>query len=667
MKKKILIYLLIFLFFNGLAYSYEIEEIIVKANKVEENAQDIKGSITVFDETIAQDLRIETLGDIAQFTPNFMLYNTGFSGMNSPSIRGMHADHHSHTVSAGLYVDGVPFLDAMGEFAQDLVDIESISVLKGPQGTLYGKAGQTGIINITTKKPGNIPTGRVTMENGSDNKLKTMINFSGPISKDKVYLGLSSVMLKKDGYVENAVTGDIVDDTKHFTGRGKLRFTPTEKLDVNFSFSHLKYDDGAPHIGLSPIGAKKFKSPYHNSEKVESDLEGYNKSQIQTGSLSIEYDEILPNTDLTMITSFTFQDTNWKMDQDFSQAVKRHIHNQSGHKKQSQEIRLSSSEKSRFKWVAGLYGDIDDYDNEFSITSAKGINESANDLESWSYSFFSDLNIPIGEKLGVSIGMRYDFQEMDYEDVSKSYNDNWNEISPKIGVDYNFNKNIMAYGKISKGYSCGGFNHYTDSDAKISYEEEKLISYEIGAKQSFFNKKLILNFALFYMDIDDLQVAQFAEDLSNRYTSNAGEASAKGVEIEFTAKPTKTITLFGGFGSTDIEFDKYEDLTGNYEGNKKPFAPEYTFNAGVKYRNIKGFYGCLNLVGYGEMYTDRENQDKTDAYVLLNFKTGLEFKNFDFYFYGSNILDEEYNSTYNHAFVSYSKPSEFGVSATLRF
>ena len=116
----------------------QIEPITITANKMEENVQDVSASTTIFGEKSIEDLKIESIADVAAFTPNFMLYENGMSGVNAPCMRGMFADIHSHSVSAGMYVDGVPILDGMA-YEQEMLDIERIEVLKGPQGTLYGR------------------------------------------------------------------------------------------------------------------------------------------------------------------------------------------------------------------------------------------------------------------------------------------------------------------------------------------------------------------------------------------------------------------------------------------------------------------------------------------------------------------------------------------------
>ncbi|WP_321414445.1 TonB-dependent receptor [uncultured Desulfobacter sp.] len=168
--------------------------------------------------------------------------------------------------------------------------------------------------------------------------------------------------------------------------------------------------------------------------------------------------------------------------------------------------------------------------------------------------------------------------------------------------------------------------------------------------------------------IDDMQVA---ETLPGGHTinTNAAKATGQGVEIELTARLTKALTLVGGFGYTDIKFDSFSDAQGDYEGNKNPWAPEYTFNIGAQYRHEAGFFARVDLVGYGKMYFDKANNYSSDPYELVNAKIGYETDRFDIYFYGKNIFDKKYDTrrAYDGFLDFYSPPGEVGLQAILRF
>ena len=644
----------------------QIEQITVTANKMEENVQDVSASTTVFSEKSIEDLKIESIADVAAFTPNFMIYENGMSGVNAPSMRGMFSDIHSHTVSAGMYVDGVPILDGMA-YEQEMLDIERIEVLKGPQGTLYGKSSEAGIINIVTKPLDNSFSGKVSGEAGIDHKQMISMSLSGPIKKDRLYLGVSALHDQKDGWVKHETSGDTVDDTERWFGSGKLRFTPVDNLDIILNSSIRKYDDEQPHMNLSPMGAAMYGVESPADRKTSNDFNGDNDSEIVAHSMNIDWG-IGDNLKITSTTSYRDSTRDIGLDYDFCPKTYLHWFDNSSNTKLSEELRVSFSNE-RIKLVAGLYGDKDKITSDYTIDSViPGMAMDVKDeIKGYSGSVFTHVSIAAGEKMTLLGGLRYDYQDMEYAAEGYSIDDNWNEISPKIGVEYKITANTMTYASISKGYISGGFNPYAHDPAYLSYDEERLWSYEIGMKNSFLNNRLILNGSVYYMDIDDIQVHEVL-DSARSYTTNAAKATGKGVELEVTAIPVKGLTFMAGFGLSDVEFDKFNDADGDYKGNKKPFAPEYTFNFGAQYRCTTGFYCRADVTGCGKMYTDKANTYKRDAYELVNAKIGYETERFDIYLYGKNIFDKEYDSIYSDGYyINYSKPAEAGVTLTYRF
>jgi iron complex outermembrane receptor protein len=645
-----------------------LESVTVTANKMEEDVQDVSTSITVFSAEDIEDFDIESIADVAVFTPNFMVYEMGVSGTNAPAMRGLYADIHSHSVSAAMYVDGVPFLDGMG-YEQDMLDIERIEVLKGPQGTLYGKSAEAGVINIITRQPGNTLAGKVSGKIGGDGKREVSMTLSGPVKKDTLYLGISGLYDQKDGWVERAGSDDTLDDTKRYYGSTKLRYTPTEVLDITLKGTFLKYDDDQPHYNLSPLTAVMYGLDTPQYRKTDPDLEGYNQTETHSESLHMDWD-VTQNLKLTSTTAYRKQNYDSAADYDFHQPTFLHFYNDNRISKLSQELRLSAS-MSRIQWVAGIYGDKDKVVSDYRLESfIPGMAmETENELKGKAGAVFGHVGIPLGDKLKLLGGLRYDYQEKEFDapDDDVLLDNDWDEFSPKIGLEYNVTPSTMTYATVSKGYLSGGFNPYADDPQYLSYDEEKLWSYEIGVKNTFFDDKLRLNAAVYFMDIDDVQVQQ-SIDTARSYTTNSAKASARGAEIEFTALPVAGLTLMAGFGYSDVEFDEYEDAIGDYEGNQKPFSPEYTFNVGAQYRSGGGFYCRADITGYGAMYTDRANEYKRDPYELVNAKIGYETETFDVYLYGKNIFDTEYDSIYDDGlYINYSEPAEFGVAMAYRF
>jgi len=649
---------------------YALETMTVTAQKQEENVQEVPVSITVFDEQDIEDKKIESVWEIADFVPNLMFFDTGMSSMVSqPTMRGVSAPGMSFTTSIGLYVDGVPTLSSFG-FEEGILDIERIEVLRGPQGTLYGKNTETGVINIITRQPDNEFRGRISAEGGEDKKGQFSLNLSTPIQKDKLFLGIAGQYYQKDGFVKNTVTGDAEDDRERWFGRAHLRWTPADDLDISLIVSRLTHDDGGSSMNLAENGAAMFRLPVPPDRKVSSNIETYKKSDNDTQSLKITYN-INDALRLTSVTARKVTTLDAVADFDFSSATLMHGFQDSEHSKLSQELRLDSSSE-KLKWLVGLYYDKDNRDISMDIKSdiPPMVSTIDREFDGDAYAAFGQLSYFLTQRLNLVGGLRYEEQKMEFEDhvLGTRHDDSWDEISPKIALEYRFTPAIMTYASVSKGYRSGGFNVVAADPQYVSYDAETLWSYEIGVKSTFLNKQIMLNGSVYYMDITDMQVEEAVSPFVS-YTTNAAEATAMGGELEITAKVSDGLTLMTGFGYCDIEFDSFKDALGDYKGNKNPYAPDYTFNIGAQYRHESGFYTRADLIGYGKMYFDKANKYSRDAYEIVNAKIGYETEHFDVYLYGKNLFDKEYDSDgyYGGFYTIYSDPGEIGLQAVYRF
>jgi len=210
------------------------------------------------------------------------------------------------------------------------------------------------------------------------------------------------------------------------------------------------------------------------------------------------------------------------------------------------------------------------------------------------------------------------------------------------------------------------------------FDDETILSYEIGTKNTLLNNRLILNASIFYMKLSDMQVQQPVTS-SASYLANAAEATGKGFEFDLNYQVTNSLSTNFGFGYSDVTFDSYTedilDSSGNktgendYSGNQNYYAPKYNYNIGVNYRANNGFYGNVNLVGYGKTYLDRANEYKRDPYSIVNAKIGYETEQVDVYLYAKNLFDKTYNSEgyFGGNYTLTSAPRQVGVQVKYRF
>ena len=640
-----------------------LETMTVTANKQEENIQEVPMSITAFDDVVLEGKNITSVGELADYVPNLILTGQGVSGSAMPVMRGMMTETGTYNVSTAMFIDGVPVLSFRG-YEDTLQNIERVEVLRGPQGTLYGKSAEVGAINIITRQPDNDFRGKISVDGGEDYKKEVSLNVSGPILKDKLFFGVSGQYHNKDGFIKNGYTGDEENDEAHWYGKGQLKWTPTDSLDINFIFSQLQYDNGGSKIGLSEDGAAAYGVSASGDREVYSDFDTFDKSKISTQALKISYD-FNDTLNVTSITTHRHFQADLAHDFDFNSIEMMHAADGSEFDKISQELRFASNTK-KMNWVAGFYYDTDDDKNDQVIeTYNSGTNR---DMGGEAYAFFGQLRYALTSKIGVTGGLRYETQDKDMQDNNSgnSFDDSWDDIAPKFSVDYAITEQVMGYIAIAKGFQPGGFNAMSTAPEYDCYDSEELWSYEIGVKNHLFENRLIVNAALFYMDIDNMQVTEQIAGLPWIYITNAGTASSYGAELEVQAKITPHFTMTANFGYTNIEFDEYQDDSGDYSGNKVPNAPEYTFALGGQYRTGNGFYAGVDLVGVGKTCSDRANAYERDAYQLVNAKIGYEAENWDIYLYGKNIFDKDY-SREDNTYVYYSDPREIGGKLTYRF
>ena len=441
-------------------------------------------------------------------------------------------------------------------------------------------------------------------------------------------------------------------------------------MDISVFVSRMENNDDAGQQGLSDKGAAAYGLPYLGSSVVLSGLEGEHYDTLQDLlALKVGYD-ISNHLSLTSITSSWRTESDMWMDWDYSPNDWSHKDVDSELDRISQELRLNYT-NGRMKWLLGGYFDQDDAKTIRRKTSDGSVTNRSKGGDT--YAVFGNMNYPLTEKLSMGLGARFEVSNRDFEDniTGDKREDNWEDFSPKASLEYAFTPDFMGYLTVAKGYRAGGFNETAEQAKYYSYDPETLWSYEVGAKTTFLDNRLVLNAAVFYMDIEDMQVS-INTGKTNLMADvvNAAEATSKGVEIEAVYRPVRGLTLSAGFGYTDISFDEYTDNGVSFAGNQTTWSPEYTFNMGAQYRHPDGWYARCDLIGYGKTYFNRENTSSRDPYELVNLKLGYEWEHFDFYIYGNNIFDENYDAerVWEGGYCTvFSEPGQLGAQLSYRF
>ena len=643
---------------------YDLETITVTAQKREENVHDVPMNVSVFSDIQLEDAGIENTLDLTHFIPNvYMKYSTAG---NIIVFRGISAFDTSIYSSAGFYVDDVCYpLHYMHN--PDFFDIERVEVLKGPQGTLYGRNSESGVINIITKQPDNDLRGKIFGEygnydtsHGNIGSYRTGGNISGPIVRDKLYIGLAGQWEDSDGFMKNEYNNDDeAGKIDHKNGRATLRWIPTDRWDITLIGDIMDDDDGK---GYYRFFTGPSKTGRHG---IAYDGENYWNNEGDGQTLRVKYEGNVFN--LLSLTGRRYYDSERGSDFDCTSNPFGNNIFEFENNLLSEEVRVSSPKNSGpFQWLVGVYGFTEDTDVDFDMQrqnqAMKQIRNTEMDIDG--YAIFSQGTYTIFDRFHLTAGLRYDHLDLEGEQEFISANSmekynkglDYDEVLPKFSLAYDFTHDIMSYASVSKGYLAGGYSYnFATGPENFTYDPEYTWNYEIGVKTSWFDKKLKANLSLFYIDIEDKQVTEYVPGVMGaRKITNAAEAHSQGVELELQARPVNGLDLIAGFGYTDTEVDDWVATEFNkgtsqfeqydYTGNDLPNAPQYTYNLGVQYRHQSGFFGRADLLGIGNFYFDAKNKLKENAYRIVNLRMGYEGEHFDIIFWCKNMFDEEFET-----------------------
>lgn len=635
---------------------YQIEEIIVTAEKKSANIQEVPMSISAFSEMNLSDSGIDELPEIARFSPNVYMKR------GSIVIRGITQYYGSKSSTVGIYQDDVslPF-DGVNNF--DLFDIERIEILKGPQGTLYGKNSEAGVVNIITKQPGNEVSGKIYSEySWYDTEFGNAPNYivgaslSSPIVKDKLYFRLSGKWNDDAGYMKNEYNGDEdVGKNNNFNGRINFRWTPQDRWDIAFLADAMQSDYGYGYFRniTGTLSKGRHRISYNGPCAGDRDGNGqtlrvkYSGDQFNVLSITGRRhykDDMDFDFDMTSLYSMTSKTV------DESTSL-------------SQEIRISSVESNNpFQWLTGVYL----FDEDMQIYQDKILQTTTirnTDVDSFGYAFFGQGTYTFIDRLHLTAGLRYDFtdfkgeQELTSGGTRTIYGNDFDnsELLPKASVSFDFSDNLMGYTSVTRGYLTGGYNFkWATNVNNLTYDPEYTWNYEIGLKSSWFDNRVIANISAFYIEMKDKQVTEW--DTASGYVKmirNASNAYSRGLELTLQASPpVRGVDLFAGFGVIEAEINdwittEYDNTTGgsyqyDYSGNRLPNAPNYTYNLGGQYRHISGFFCRVDWLGTGSVYSDSKNTAKESGYQIFNLRLGFERENYDIHLWCKNLFDEEY-------------------------
>jgi len=653
------------LYANGsLDTEKKFDTVTVTANKVEENIQDIPQSISVIDSTIIEEKGIKSVADIIKEIPNM----TGIPdhGM-AVNFRGLNSSMFTNNNPVVIYIDGIPTSDRYS-YDASLENIQRVEILRGPQGTLYGKDAIGGVINIVTKEPTNEISGSVGLEYGSNNYKQGRFNLNAPIVEDKLYFNLNADINSDDGWVTNQFNNDEKAEKEEEKKFGtSFLYKVNDKLSTKLVLKKEKSEDHWQNGYGVPNATRLSQFKRANAENTSFDMPSSQEKDIDAQSVKVTYEEDKFTFD--SVTTHRTAKLEGKYDGDFTNGTAydgSYMFDDSKTDTYTQEFRLSNKTTDDIRWVSGLYFDTSErkqgpYGQDYYFNGMKMMYGNAvSTSDSKTYAIFGQTMIPLNEELELTLGGRYqkikkeidmtvDSFMMGFGASSFDFNaeKTWNVFIPKAALSYKITDNVTPYISISKGYMPGGFNYYAASQNELEnrFEPQQSTNYELGVKTTF--DDVVFNASLFRMDIKDIHV--YRQIGGQYFTDNAKKAHSQGIEFDITYFPTDTLELNASVGIIKAEYDDYDNGTNKFDGEKIENTPSHTASLSVAYYHPSGFYARTDIKNQGDMYFYDDYQKtflKEKSHTLVDAKIGYKFSDWDIYLYGKNLTDEEYIDTF---------------------
>jgi iron complex outermembrane recepter protein len=698
-------------------------EVMVTANKREEDIIKVSTSITSLSAKKIEDTRTWALGGLTALVPNYTYQELGVPFQQVQSIRGIQVFSENPAVST--YIDDVNNIDILAN-GFVFTDIERIEVLRGPQGTLFGRNAMGGVINIITKKPTNKTTGFAEVGAGNLGLQRHSLGFKTPIIKDKLFIGVNGLFQTRDGYWKNDTTrtgatdgsanGKRVGGEKNLYGNMYLKWLPTKRLSLTLNLKGQR--DWSNNTGFFVSQADRDLA-LANPDKINLARVGEHERNILNSSLVAKYfgNKFM----LTSMSAYQTIDLSFR-DIDFPGFYHSFHKSAIGEKLPpqqvySQELRINSNSESKLQYTAGFYGFSQvGYEPSTNLAQEFTPNYYAvlrNKANNFGLAGFGELSYQITKKFKTTAGLRYDYERREatfngvqYDPLTfapdpdavlsngtftiirpdTTVSGNYSALSPKVALSYAINSRSTFYITYTRGFRAGGVNaQKVPANVSQTFDPEYSNNYEVGHKASLTDNKLSIGASAFLIQWQDLQFINLVAPFTYA-RENVGNAQSSGVELEISAIPLKGLQLDGSFGFNKTEYNSFDLKRVNFGtgvetstaigGNSLSNAPSHTifFGAQYEYAISKKLKAVVRgeVRNIGSYYTDIQNKIEQPSYTLINSRVGLANGNYSLFFWGQNLNNERYlafgnpDSSFGRS-VRTAAPRTFGVTLSAKF
>lgn len=603
-----------------------------------------KSSILTKDQI--RDRQIDNLVDLSGMTPNLHINANAIQSYGDiMTIRGIANTQLFGAPGVQLYVDGVPQAD-VSSYASTLYNVESIEVLRGPQGYKFGKSVTGGAINIQTETSGNERSTELSTSFASYNAQKYNLSSNGPIS-DSFSYSIAVQRALSDGFLNNVSGSDNTSKTWH----GALKFFMDQGNGTRISFGS---NFETHKLGAQPIVKRTQSDFYYRA----TDFDEYTDIDRNQQFLTVESDmDSFRFVSISNRNDWSLDPNRLDLDIDVNPANYQTSEIIQDQEEWTQEFRLESQEDSELEWNLGVFY----ADSEIKGDATRhffGMDEVTRyTLESENMSVFSSIGKAFSDQNHLSLGLRYDNFEKSLARTKTSpmapkppyvRSKDFSSLSPSFSWEHTFADGFTGNARMTYAEKPGGFSAYTNDETQSEFSEEQTMAYEISF---LFNPSDSwgVNLTGYLNDIENYQfeLPDPSGMSTDYYVDNADEVIAKGIEIEGFIKPSELVTFSVAYGLCD---SKYKRFPGSgLEGKQVSFVPDHTLAFSMNYRFKSGIYGQIGTKTIGETfywnYDGKNLYDKIESYTLLDANLGYDFKSWKINLFGLNLTQEEYHTS----------------------
>jgi len=631
--------------------SSQLESIEVTARRVTENVQNVPESITVLTASTIAEADITSVTDVANLVPNMIFNTTPVPGGDTFTVRGIGMAQGAEAPVA-FVVDGVEVPDPLF-INEELLDIAKIQVLRGPQGSLYGRNALAGAIIIDTPQPTNDFSGSAKLRYGNGDERYANAILSGAIVPDQLFASLAASTNHFGGLIVNHFNGGKADSLDDNTYTGRIVYKPTGALTISARANLTVLLDNVNTIEV--VNYSQFQN--YGQSFLDENAQPYTQQRLLDTSLKIDYD-FGPFT-ATSITAYNSAQTDLSGDADFSpgpillQDTKRNVDSR------SEEIRLASNESSSVKWVGGGFFQNRDTLNALLIPYDNGLGQpvvptsyliQSRDVgTSKSWALFGQSTFTVLPATDLTLGLRYDRDDrtsVDADAPGSAIAKDFDALQPKVSLEYHWTSDMQTYATIARGFRSGGFNAYFSvGNPSRAYAQQTDLNYEVGFKGTFFNRTLSIAGAVYHTDVDNQQLFFINTNPPSQNITTIDRTSINGGELEIAAQLAQRFHVTAGVGITNARIDRFS-LTPSAVGDTVPLSPTYTATVSANYLypicNGWAFAPYVAINRRGPIWWDALNTLSTPPRDILDLRLPLQSEHFQVTPYAKNLLNEQY-------------------------